>query len=490
MAPGGDGADDKPPSFDPRTWGPDGEPARTPTSFNPSTWTAAQAQAPSPAPPKRSRRGLLIGGLAVGAAGVGGALYFGLTRRHAVATPTVPPPPSAPTAGGLKFEAASFAALQQQLNEPQTRIPASEAQAASAAVAQGFAGRDGRLRVAIAFAKDGPQRIAYLVARRADDGSGVRLDWIGGAFRVVPLPAQLTAQLCATALGEMNDTSFADSFQRVMHDDDLIAQFAAAMAYDVNFTHDLSPRSQFRAVYREMLDGDGEMVGGRQLVFAYLYLEPVHEAVQFEGATTMRDEPAKTISLYFFDPGGGQKGGWYTEDGSSVVRGLMRTPVDGARVTSGFGMRMHPIYDQLKMHEGVDFGCPVGTTVYAAGDGKVAIAGPVNGYGNYLRIQHSDTLWTAYGHLSAYAPGIAAGVAVKQGQPVGFTGGQPGAPGSGDSTGPHLHFEVRVGPGYTAVDPLTYASNRTVQLSGAQQAAFMAQRNQIDAVQGSCDSGA
>ena len=127
---------------------------------------------------------------------------------------------------------------------------------------------------------------------------------------------------------------------------------------------------------------------------------------------------------------------YFNDKGHGAKRALMRTPIDGARLSSGFGNRRHPILGYDKMHRGVDFAAPSGTPVYAAGDGVVERAGPWSGYGNYIRIRHNDGYSTAYAHLRNYAKGIHKGKRVRQGRIIGYVGA------TGLSTGPHLHYEI------------------------------------------------
>jgi murein DD-endopeptidase MepM/ murein hydrolase activator NlpD len=127
---------------------------------------------------------------------------------------------------------------------------------------------------------------------------------------------------------------------------------------------------------------------------------------------------------------------YFTEDGWSVRKALMKTPIDGARMSSGFGMRHHPILGYNKMHKGADFAAPTGTPIYAAGDGTLEHVGRKGAYGNYIRIRHNSTLKTAYAHLNKFAKGMSASKRVKQGQIIGYVGT------TGRSTGPHLHYEV------------------------------------------------
>ena len=165
---------------------------------------------------------------------------------------------------------------------------------------------------------------------------------------------------------------------------------------------------------------------------------------------------------------------YYDEDGNSAKKFLMRNPVKGGRYTSGFGERRHPLLGIMRMHTGVDWAAPVGTPILAAGDGVVELVGGKGGYGNYVRIRHPNGYSTAYGHMSRYADGVAPGVAVKQGQIIGYVGS------TGMSTGPHCHFEVMVNNSF--VNPMTIAVPRGLQLQGRELAEFQRERNRIDAL--------
>jgi murein DD-endopeptidase MepM/ murein hydrolase activator NlpD len=165
---------------------------------------------------------------------------------------------------------------------------------------------------------------------------------------------------------------------------------------------------------------------------------------------------------------------YYDEDGNSAKKFLMRNPVKGGRYTSGYGMRKHPLLGIVRMHTGVDWAAPVGTPILAAGDGIIEMVGGKGGYGNYVRIRHPNGYSTAYGHMSRYADGVAPGVAVKQGQIIGYVGN------SGLSTGPHCHFEVLVNNDF--VNPMTIAVPRGLQLQGRELAEFQRERNRIEAL--------
>jgi murein DD-endopeptidase MepM/ murein hydrolase activator NlpD len=142
----------------------------------------------------------------------------------------------------------------------------------------------------------------------------------------------------------------------------------------------------------------------------------------------------KELSLYNFQYN--NEIGYYDVDGQSVIKTLMKTPINGARLSSSFGLRKHPILGYNKLHQGTDFAAPTGTPIMASGSGIIQRAQKYKGYGNYVSIKHNSTFTTAYGHMSKYGRGIKKGVRVNQGQIIGYVGS------TGLSTGPHLHYEV------------------------------------------------
>jgi murein DD-endopeptidase MepM/ murein hydrolase activator NlpD len=192
-----------------------------------------------------------------------------------------------------------------------------------------------------------------------------------------------------------------------------------AFSYDVDFQRDFQPGDRFEIVYERYLDGAGQLAKTGNVIFASLVLS------------------GRELKLYRYALKDGRVE-WFNPKGDSVRKALLRTPIDGAKITSGFGMRLHPILGYTTMHKGVDFGAPMGTPIFAAGDGVVAQIGPASGYGNYIRIKHNATYATAYGHISRFAGGLRAGSRVRQGQVIAYVGM------TGRATGPHLHFEVLV----------------------------------------------
>jgi len=130
---------------------------------------------------------------------------------------------------------------------------------------------------------------------------------------------------------------------------------------------------------------------------------------------------------------------YYTPDGKSLRKAFLLSPVQFSRISSGFGLRWHPILNHMRAHRGIDYAAPVGTPIRAAGDGRVRFRGVEGGYGNVVMLAHPGGVETVYGHLSHFAPGLSAGQRVHQGELIGFVGM------SGLATGPHLHYEYRVG---------------------------------------------
>jgi murein DD-endopeptidase MepM/ murein hydrolase activator NlpD len=182
----------------------------------------------------------------------------------------------------------------------------------------------------------------------------------------------------------------------------------------------------------------------------------------------------RTIQLYRFQPPGSASSDWYDAAGRSARKFLMRTPINGARLTSGYGSRVHPVLGYTKMHEGIDFGAPIGTPILAAGDGVVTRASVMGGYGNVVDIQHDGTWSTRYGHISRFASGLRPGDRVKQGDVIAFVGN------TGRSTGPHLHYEVRRNG--QAINPLGVGVPTGQALPADQLARFNAFRARIDSM--------
>ena len=198
----------------------------------------------------------------------------------------------------------------------------------------------------------------------------------------------------------------------------IIIEFARIYGFQVDFQRDIRKKDKFQIMYEIYLNEKKEAVETGDILFSNLELS------------------GQDNSLYYFDKEGSK--GHYDKNGKSIKKALMKTPINGARLSSPFGMRKHPIDGFNKMHRGTDFAAPEGTPIMASGDGVVTKAGWCGGGGNCVKIKHNSTYQTIYAHMSKFARGIKAGVRVKQGQTIGYVGS------TGKSTGPHLHYEVIV----------------------------------------------
>ena len=460
--PGGDG-----PSFDPRTWAkPDEAAPESPppdagggASFDPRTWAGADpAPAPeSPAPPARrlDRRRLAAGGAIALLLG-GGALLARQSGAHRHGRTRVlasrPAPAPAPVGERRALVLASAADIEGALSG--AGVPGADAKAAASAAAGGLGSAPGELHVAF-YLRPGssPADLVQLEARRPD-GSGVLVVRSGGAFAAHAAGSNLTVQV-KDVRGEMDASDFYSSAVAAGVPDSLIHDFAQAFTFDFDFQREIKQGDIFEAVFEERLDASGDAVGQPRLLFVLL--------------TTA----AKSVALYRFGAAG-QDAGWFDGDGRSIIRAFMRTPVEGARISSTFGMREHPVLGFMKLHKGVDFAAPVGTPIYAAGDGLVQHAEFKDLNGNWVEILHDNGWQTLYLHLSAFGPGITPGVRVRQGQTIGMVGT------TGRSTGPHLHYEMHINN--EAVDPMQVALPSGPVLNAAALSSFGKERGRIDAL--------
>ena len=198
----------------------------------------------------------------------------------------------------------------------------------------------------------------------------------------------------------------------------IIIEFARIYGFQVDFQRDIRKNDNFQIMYEVFEDDKGKIFETGNIIFSDLKLS---------GANN---------SLYYFDKEGSE--GHYDENGKSVEKALMKTPINGARLSSAFGMRKHPIDGYNKMHRGTDFAAPMGTPIMASGSGVITRARWCGGGGNCIKIKHNSTYETIYAHMKNFARGIKEGLRVKQGQIIGYVGS------TGNSTGPHLHYEVVV----------------------------------------------
>ena len=233
----------------------------------------------------------------------------------------------------------------------------------------------------------------------------------------------------------------------------IIARMIRLLSWDVDFQRDIRDGDTFEVMYERVFDKAGK---------------PVYDGAVTYAAMTLS---GKRINIYRYELDDGSVD-YFDENGKASRKALMRTPIDGARMSSTFGKRKHPILGYTRMHKGVDFAAPTGTPIYAAGNGTVAFAGRHGGYGNYIKIRHNGTFETAYAHMKGFARGIRTGERVEQGQIIGYVGT------TGRSTGPHLHYEVLNGG--KQVNPLRVKMPTGRSLEGKALAKFLEFRDKQD----------
>ena len=243
--------------------------------------------------------------------------------------------------------------------------------------------------------------------------------------------------------------------------DYIISEFTHVFSYDVDFQRQVGAADSFEVFYGNPLSGSSAK--RKVLHMARLVID------------------GETRTFYRFTTSDGLTD-YFDENGRSASRALLRTPVSGAHLTSGFGVRVHPLLGYSKMHTGVDFGAPYGTPIRAAGDGEIDQAGRESGYGNTIVISHNDHMQTLYGHMSRFAAGIREGAHVNQGQVIGYIGS------TGRSTGPHLHFEVRMDD--HPVNPMAVRAAGGRQLAGKDLNTFRGTKEKVLAMMEKAPSAA
>jgi murein DD-endopeptidase MepM/ murein hydrolase activator NlpD len=234
---------------------------------------------------------------------------------------------------------------------------------------------------------------------------------------------------------------------------DIVVEMIRMFSYKVDFQRDLQPGDSFEVYYDYYYTPEGQPAKIGNISFARMRLG------------------GKDVTLYRYAPSD-EAAEYFDSKGESAKGILMKTPVDGARISSGFGSRFHPILGYTRAHKGVDFAVPTGTPVMAAGGGTINFMGWANGYGNFVVINHSEGLATAYGHLSRFAAGMRKGAKLHQGEVFAYSGM------TGLATGPHLHYEIRVNG--TQVNPLTIKMADGRLLAGAELRDYLQQRLKMD----------
>lgn len=276
-----------------------------------------------------------------------------------------------------------------------------------------------------------------------------------GSFSVQENERQLNKHLMRSK-GEIKN-SLAHLAAKLDVPPNILNEVVRAYSYDIDFQRDIRKGNRFEILYEVYFDENGEKVREGGMLYAML---------------TVRGED---LRIYHFSPSGEEDDyDYFTEEGRSLRRSLMRTPINGAIISSPFGIRVHPISGYTRVHKGIDFAAPMGTPFYAAGDGTIDFIGAHGGHGNYIRIKHNSEYSTAYGHISRYAKGMRKGRKVKQGQIIAYVGS------TGVSTGPHLHYEIlkndkHINPSNSEIPPGR-------KLKGADLEKFKLQKQDIDSL--------
>ncbi|MDJ0920198.1 MAG: M23 family metallopeptidase [Henriciella sp.] len=279
-----------------------------------------------------------------------------------------------------------------------------------------------------------------------------------GAF----FPVEMTPRLTEAPLVVKGNirTSLYNDARQLGASDQQIVDFAQIFSYDVDFQREIHPGDTFEIVFDTKQDERGTVIDRGAVLYAALNGKAVDK--QYYRFTT----PDEKVTDYF------------QTNGESATKFLMKTPINGARLSSHFGKRRHPISGYTRLHKGTDFAAPTGTPIYAAGHGTVERASRYGGYGHYVRIRHANGYKTAYAHMSRYGRGIKAGRKVRQGQVIGYVGS------TGASTGPHLHYEVYINGKPVNAMRLKLPTGRKLAETPEIMDAFEQRRDQIDAVRG------
>lgn len=296
-------------------------------------------------------------------------------------------------------------------------------------------------------AERGPARLIGLSMRTGPATAITLSRSFDGALRLRALEEQVNSET-TVADGEIHGSLY-ESAAKLGATPDIVAKVSKLFSHKIDFERDIKAGDEFKLVFERKVTESGRTIETGELEYAEI----------------------RGVKFYRFDRGGGDVE-YFDENGKNIRGFLLRTPVDGARMTSNFGMRRHPVLGYARAHQGVDFGAGHGTPILAAGDGVVVKASRWGGYGNWLQIRHSGGWDTGYAHLSRYAKGVRPGTRVRQGQVVAYVGS------TGMSTGPHLHYEVWLKG--RRVNPVGAKVPQGTVLAGADLARFRAQKARIE----------
>ena len=249
--------------------------------------------------------------------------------------------------------------------------------------------------------------------------------------------------------------SIYESLKKIDTPDEIIMEFVQLYSFDIDFQRDIRKGNKIKIFFEIYTDSQNNYIKSGNINFSEIILN---------------DE---SYELYRFQSEGDEFVEYFNSDGKSATKALMKTPINGARLSSGFGMRKHPILGYNKKHQGVDFAAPTGTPIMAAGTGHIEFVGNNGGAGKYIRIKHLNGYKTSYSHLSKYASGIQKNIKVRQGQVIGYVGN------TGLSTGPHLHYEVIFNG--KRINPMKMKLPSGKQLKDKNLEIFLAEKERINA---------
>jgi len=285
-----------------------------------------------------------------------------------------------------------------------------------------------------------------LIASKTGDDT-----WMAAALnaKLTPAHQRVTAEIT---------TSIYDAARAEGASDQHVVDFASIFAYDIDFQREIHPGDRFEITYEAWVDERGNPVKTGNVLFAKL-----------EGKAT-------TKGFYRHTPSDDGVTDYFDKNGESATRFLMKTPINGARLSSHFGKRRHPISGYSRLHKGTDFAARSGTPIYAAGHGVIERASRYGGYGKYVRIRHANGYKTAYAHMRGYGRGIKKGRRVRQGDVIGYVGS------TGASTGPHLHYEVLVRNKHVNAMRLDLPTGRKLADAPAMLSEFTVNRVDIDRI--------
>ncbi len=379
--------------------------------------------------------------------------------------PETPPAPASSGRATQTFVARAGDTLSSLLRR--AGLQRDEAEEAVAAIAQRFdpkrlkVGQDVRLT----FVSHAPQgeglsfsdRLVNVSVRTDADRQIEALRRADGAYEVRELIQPLAVRPTVTR-GTIHGSLFESATASGLPVK-IVMEMIRIFSYQVDFQRDIQDGDSYEVMFDRHFDDQGKAVKEGDVTYARLTLS------------------GRSFELYRYTPDDTGEADYFDGQGRSVQRALKRTPIDGARLTSAFGMRNHPILGYTRMHRGVDFAAPTGTPIQAAGAGVVEFAGTHAGHGLYVRLGHDDKIDTAYGHMSKLAAGIKPGRRVRQGEIIGYVGQ------SGLATGPHLHYEVMVAN--QQVNPAKVALPTGRTLTGSAMAAFQSTLHQVQSAKAS-----